>query len=210
MNQLEQDVTQQETQLKLKESESKSLQNEYETLNQMLKQLENQKVEANRRLGEMDVQVSCRPRVSGVRISNSFTAMDSDLILFVTISFFYLQKEQLRVQIDEQKIKVEKEENRLSVKKREFNALQSEEQQLESQLEAYRREMEEISKEIADSQLQLSHYKGKMLSIEQYEQLLIAYNQELDTALESKEAHKLNSLLNRQIEIPEELQVCRF
>lgn len=59
MNQLEQDVTQQETQLKLKESESKSLQNEYETLNQMLKQLENQKVEANRRLGEMDVQVSC-------------------------------------------------------------------------------------------------------------------------------------------------------
>lgn len=57
MNQLEQDVNQQETQQKLKESEMKSLHNEHETLNQMLKQLENQKVEANRRLNDMDVQV---------------------------------------------------------------------------------------------------------------------------------------------------------
>jgi septal ring factor EnvC (AmiA/AmiB activator) len=62
MNQLEQEVTQQETQQKLKESEVKSLHNEYETLNQMLKQLESQKVEANRRLIEMDIQVRTVPR----------------------------------------------------------------------------------------------------------------------------------------------------
>lgn len=43
--------------MKLKESEIKSITNEIETLHQMIKQLDNQKVEAKKRLEDMDIQV---------------------------------------------------------------------------------------------------------------------------------------------------------
>lgn len=56
-NKLEQEANQQEGVLKLKSSEIKSLQNEAETLQQMIKQLEAQKVEARKRLDDMATQV---------------------------------------------------------------------------------------------------------------------------------------------------------
>ena len=56
-NALEGEVTQYETQHKLKGSEIKSIQNEIETMHQMIKQLETQKIEARKRLADMDVQV---------------------------------------------------------------------------------------------------------------------------------------------------------
>lgn len=54
---LENEVNQQEANVKLKESEIKNLQNENETLHQMIKQLDAQKGEARKRLEDLGVQV---------------------------------------------------------------------------------------------------------------------------------------------------------
>ena len=50
-------VNQLEINIRLKQSEIKILQNELETLYQMIKQLENQKLEAKKRLDDMSNQV---------------------------------------------------------------------------------------------------------------------------------------------------------
>lgn len=47
-----------EQSLRLKQSEIKSIQNEIEALSQMLKQLENQKNDAKKRIDDLNTQVS--------------------------------------------------------------------------------------------------------------------------------------------------------
>ncbi len=54
---LESEVNQDEACMKLKQSEIKNLQNEIETLHQMLKQLDSQKSEARKRLEDLGSQV---------------------------------------------------------------------------------------------------------------------------------------------------------
>lgn len=53
----ESEVTSEETSLRLKQNEIKNIQNEMETLSQMLKQLENQKNDASKRLDDLNSQV---------------------------------------------------------------------------------------------------------------------------------------------------------
>ena len=55
--QCESEVTAEEASLRLKQSEVKNIQNEIEALSQMLKQLENQKNDASRRLDDLNSQV---------------------------------------------------------------------------------------------------------------------------------------------------------
>lgn len=55
---LEGDVNQEEATMRLKQSEIKTLQNETETLQQMIKQLDAQKGEARKRLDDLGVQVT--------------------------------------------------------------------------------------------------------------------------------------------------------
>lgn len=54
------EVNRQEASIRLKQSEIKNHQNELETLCQMIKQLENQKIEAKKRLEEMSNQVKTK------------------------------------------------------------------------------------------------------------------------------------------------------
>lgn len=58
-NTLETDIAQKEADIKIKGGEVKSLQSELDTLAATLKQLENQKGEANKRLNDLKAQVSC-------------------------------------------------------------------------------------------------------------------------------------------------------
>lgn len=55
---LESDVTQEEATMRLKQSEIKSMMNETETLHQMVRQLDNQKTEARKRLDDLGSQVT--------------------------------------------------------------------------------------------------------------------------------------------------------
>lgn len=54
---LELEVTQEEATMRLKQSEIKSMLNETETLHQMVRQLDNQKTEARKRLDDLGLQV---------------------------------------------------------------------------------------------------------------------------------------------------------
>lgn len=54
---LESEVTQEEATMRLKQSEIKSMLNETETLHQMVRQLDNQKTEARKRLDDLGSQV---------------------------------------------------------------------------------------------------------------------------------------------------------
>lgn len=54
---LESEVTQEEATMRLKQSEIKSMSNETETLHQMVRQLDNQKTEARKRLDDLGAQV---------------------------------------------------------------------------------------------------------------------------------------------------------
>ena len=53
----ESEVTAEEASLRIKQSEIKNIQNEIESLSQMLKQLESQKNDASRRLDDLNAQV---------------------------------------------------------------------------------------------------------------------------------------------------------
>lgn len=57
--QLENEVAQKENDIRIKNGEVRSLQNEHDTLAATLKQLENQKGEAQKRLNDLKAQVSC-------------------------------------------------------------------------------------------------------------------------------------------------------
>ena len=54
---LESEVNQEEATMRLKQSEIKSMLNETETLHQMVRQLDNQKTEARKRLDDLGSQV---------------------------------------------------------------------------------------------------------------------------------------------------------
>lgn len=161
--------------MKLKESEIKSIRNEIETMLQMIKQLENQKVEASKRLDEMENQTVI-----------------------------------LRQQDKEQKERNEIEEAELKIKKEEFEGLKSEEQQYESKVNALKKDIEKISAEIAESQLLVCKYKTKTIDLEEYENHLKEENKEFDICIASKDVHRLNALIAKQLQPPENINVIMF
>lgn len=135
---------------------------------QMIKQLENQKVEASKRLDEMEHQ---------------------------TVT--------LRAQNEEFTKRNEVEEAELKVKKEEFEGLKSEEQQYEGKVNTLKKEIESMSAEIAESQLLVSKYKNKTIELEEYEHHLNDENKEFDICIASKDVHRLNALIAKQLQPPE-------
>lgn len=134
----------------------------------MIKQLENQKVEASKRLDEMEHQ---------------------------TVT--------LRAQNEEFTKRNEVEEAELKVKKEEFEGLKSEEQQYEGKVNTLKKEIESMSAEIAESQLLVSKYKNKTIELEEYEHHLNDENKEFDICIASKDVHRLNALIAKQLQPPE-------
>ena len=56
---MENEIREEEANIKLKQSDMKNLENEIETMNQMIKQLDTQKDVARKKLDEMAAQVRC-------------------------------------------------------------------------------------------------------------------------------------------------------
>lgn len=80
------EVNRQEASIRLKQSEIKNLQNELETLVQMIKQLEIQKIEAKKRLEEMSNQVNSR----SIFFKNNCTFLLFSLNFYFSIYFLSL------------------------------------------------------------------------------------------------------------------------
>lgn len=142
---------------------------------QMIKQLENQKVEASKRLDEMEHQ---------------------------TVT--------LRQQNEELSKRNAIEEAELKVKKEEFEGLKSEEQQFEGKVTTLKKEIEAISAEIAESQLLVSKYKNKTIDLEEYVNYLNEENKEFDICIASKDMHRLNALIAKQLQPPEGVTVSEL
>lgn len=114
----------------------------------------------------------------------------------------FLKVENLRRQVDEQKDAIESQENELNSKRKELEELKTEEQQLQSRLSAEKKSLEQLSSSLANSQLQISQYKAKTIPLEEYEKQLEQASSELELAFNSRDIHKLNSLVSRPITPP--------
>lgn len=77
---MEQDIAQKEADIKIKNGEIKSLQSELDTLAATLKQLENQKGEAQKRLNDLKAQVSGQVRQFLAWLQNAWLVRNHDLI----------------------------------------------------------------------------------------------------------------------------------
>jgi len=114
----------------------------------------------------------------------------------------HIKVEALRKQVDDQKEKVEVQETELTAKRKELDELKSEEIQLQTTLNGIKKEMETLSASLANSQLQISQYKTKLLHFEEYERQLDEGISELEQSIENKDFIKLNNLVSRPITPP--------
>lgn len=177
--------------MRLKQSEIKSMSNETETLHQMVRQLDNQKTEARKRLDDLGLQVN---------------------ILFYSTSFHFQnwQVDKLKQELETRKVKVEGEEKEMLVKKKELDQLKNEESLLVSKLNACKKEVDNLSSNLGQTQLQISQVKTQMVSLEEHEHQLTDGSKDLTAAIASKDFHNLTKLLSRPLTSPPELEtVCQ-
>nr|CAD7397628.1 unnamed protein product [Timema cristinae] len=155
---LETDIAQKEADIKIKNGEIKSLQSELDTLAATLKQLENQKGEAQKRLNDL---------------KNQKTAVEKELNDIQEL----LEEEQakvdnLRRQADEQEHTLKSQEDELNSKKQELEGLKQEEAGLAQQQKDSRNQLDNLTKNLQDTQLQISQAKAKITQLqEQHRQM---------------------------------------
>ncbi|RWS15872.1 hypothetical protein B4U79_06699, partial [Dinothrombium tinctorium] len=113
-----------------------------------------------------------------------------------------IQVENLRKQVEEQNEKIEFQEKELNEKQKELNELRSEENQLQTQFENCKKEVSLMSANLANSQLQISQYKTKLMHFEEYEKQLNDGINELDIALNNNDVQKISNILITSITPP--------
>nr|CAD7260565.1 unnamed protein product [Timema shepardi] len=147
---LETDIAQKEADIKIKNGEIKSLQSELDTLAATLKQLENQKGEAQKRLNDL---------------KNQKTAVEKELNDIQEL----LEEEQakvdnLRRQADEQEHTLKSQEDELNSKKQELEGLKQEEAGLAQQQKDSRNQLDNLTKNLQDTQLQISQEQHRQMN----------------------------------------------
>ncbi|XP_067001966.2 epidermal growth factor receptor substrate 15-like 1 isoform X2 [Anabrus simplex] len=155
---LETDIAQKEADIKIKNGEIKSLQSELDTLAATLKQLENQKGEAQKRLNDLKNQKSSVEK----ELNDVKQELEEE----------QAQVDNLRRQADEQEQTLRSQEEELSSKKQELEGLKQEEAKLEQQQKESRNQLENLTKSLQDTQLQISQAKAKITHLqEQHRQM---------------------------------------
>jgi len=133
---LEREVQEQEYNISARNSETHSLQSEFDTLNSTLTQLTNQKNIAQKRLDDLDGQKS---------------SMESDLEKLASrISLEQEKISKLRGQAEEQEASLKAQEEEVNSKKRELEVLVEEEAKLGNDLKKSQKEIELLMKGLAD------------------------------------------------------------
>ncbi|XP_028982686.1 epidermal growth factor receptor substrate 15-like 1 isoform X2 [Diachasma alloeum] len=150
---MEQDVAQKEADIKIKNGEIKSLQSELDTLAATLKQLENQRGEAQKRLNDLKAQRD--------DVEKELSQVEQEM-----------REEQekvdkLRQQAEEQESVLRTQEEELNSKRQELEGLRQEEQQLETQQNRSRDQLNELTKNLQNTQLQISQAKLKITHLEE-------------------------------------------
>ncbi|KAF4519084.1 hypothetical protein B566_EDAN001676 [Ephemera danica] len=175
---LETDIAQKEADIKIKSGEIKSLQSELDTLAATLKQLENQKVEANKRLSDLKGQKSTLDK----------EVSDTKLLLEEEQSKVAL----LRSQADEQERGLKEQEAELSTRRQELENLKQEEQRLETTLKQSRSQFDGLTNNLQDTQLLISQAKAKITQLEEQHRQMDDTITLYDSALTSNDASSIS------------------
>ncbi|CAH1102861.1 unnamed protein product [Psylliodes chrysocephalus] len=150
---LETDITQKEADLKIKSGEIKNLQSELDTLAATLKQLENQKGEAQKRLNDLKAQK---------------TQVDGDVeSINKTLEEQIEKVDKLRVQAAEQAEMVKAQETELNSKKEQLEGLRMEEERLEKQKTESIKKLDSLSVNLQDTQLNISQAKALITQLQE-------------------------------------------
>ncbi|CAB3379125.1 Hypothetical predicted protein [Cloeon dipterum] len=166
---LETDIAQKEADIKIKSGEIKSLQGELDTLAATLKQLENQKGEAQKRLNDLKGQKSALEK----EVSETKLLLDEEQSKVAL----------LRCQADEQEKTLKEQEDELNQRKQELESLKAEEQRLESSLKSSKGQYEELNGNLQETQFLISQAKAKITQLEeqqrQMDDAIIMYDKAL-------------------------------
>ncbi|KAJ8911718.1 hypothetical protein NQ315_013180 [Exocentrus adspersus] len=154
---LETDIAQKEADIKIRNGEIKNLQSELDTLAATLKQLENQKGEAQKRLNDLKSQVS----------------------------WHTCWVDKLRAQATEQAELVKAQEGELNTKREQLEGLRQEEQVLEKQKADSMKKLDNLTTNLQDTQLCISQAKALITQLEEQTRQMNDAISSCDTAIES-------------------------
>ncbi|KAK9874093.1 hypothetical protein WA026_002447 [Henosepilachna vigintioctopunctata] len=171
---LETEITQKEADIRIKRSEITSLQSELDTLAATLKQLENQKGEAQKRLNDLKAQSSEQE----VLIAKILDEMQD-----VEVSV-----DKLRAQAAEQSTTLSVQESELNKKKQQLEGLKQEEERLEKELTESTQNMEKLAATMQESQLNISQAKALKTQLEEQSRQLTDAIESYDAAITSGDA----------------------
>ncbi|XP_017105735.2 epidermal growth factor receptor substrate 15-like 1 isoform X1 [Drosophila bipectinata] len=143
---LETEIAQKEADVRVKNGEVRSLQSELDTLAATLKQLENQRGEAQKRLDDLQAQVTRN------------TAVLASVCL--EISGINKQVTKIREQCQKQEETITEQEGELNTKRSELQKLKDEETSLQKEYDLNNRELSKLTKHLQSTQLQISSVRS--------------------------------------------------
>ncbi|XP_058815246.1 epidermal growth factor receptor substrate 15-like 1 isoform X2 [Topomyia yanbarensis] len=145
---LEQEVAQKEADVRIKNGEMRSLQSELDTLTATLKQLENQKGEAQKRLDDL---------------KNQKVEVDT------AIASAREQVNKIREQCQKQEATLKEQEGELDSRRSELQKLKDEEQALEREYNSGTKDVDRLTSQLQDTQLEISQVKAMVTQIQEYQ-----------------------------------------
>ncbi|ENN71982.1 epidermal growth factor receptor substrate 15-like 1 isoform X3 [Dendroctonus ponderosae] len=171
---LETDIAQKEADIKIKIGEIKNLQSELDTLAATLKQLENQRGEAQKRLNDLKAQTGtvC---IDSATFSTEL-GLDDDKV------------DKLRTQANEQAELVATQEADLKSKKEQLDGLRQEEQQLEEQKKESLKKLESITTNLQETQFSISQLKALSTQLQEQTRQITDAIDVCETAIQSGDA----------------------
>ncbi|XP_049283560.1 epidermal growth factor receptor substrate 15-like 1 isoform X3 [Anopheles funestus] len=170
---LEQEVAQKEADVRIKSGELRSLQSELDTLTATLKQLENQKGEAQKRLDDL---------------KNQQVDVDQALLAVAcNIDDARQQVNKIREQCQKQEATLKEQEGELDSRRSELQKLRDEEQSLEKEYNTSTKEVDRLTSQLQDTQLEISQVKAMVTQIQEYQRQMTDALSMFRSAIESND-----------------------
>ncbi|KAK7591109.1 hypothetical protein V9T40_002722 [Parthenolecanium corni] len=169
---LETNITQREADIKIKTGEIRNLQTELDALVATLKQLENQKGEASKRINDLKTQSS--------ELETNLSELKTELETEET------EVGKLKQRAEEQETQLKSQEAELNRKKQELENMKSEETNLRKEREDLKTEIEIATKSTLESQEIIKEIKDKLTEFADFELQLKEAISHFNSVLESK------------------------
>ncbi|XP_073848886.1 epidermal growth factor receptor pathway substrate 15 isoform X3 [Musca autumnalis] len=148
---LETEIAQKEADIRIKNGEVRSLQSELDTLSATLKQLENQRGEAQKRLDDLKAQ--------------SLEYEKSLQIINLEIPKMRNQVNKIREQCQKQEDTINEQEGELNAKRSELQKLKDEENSLQKEYDENNRELQKLTNHLQNTQLQISSIRSMVTQL---------------------------------------------